>query len=109
MPYALDLLDTTHWYRQYRRLIAHRTSLHGDAIRDIDYDELVAAPRPVMERLLAFCGLPWDDALPAVPPDPHKRADAERLAGSRADLHALVGPLAPLRAPLAELRAALAR
>jgi tetratricopeptide (TPR) repeat protein len=62
MPYALDLLDTAHWYGQYRRLMAHWTSLHGDAIHDIDYDELVAAPRPVIERLLAFCGLPWDDA-----------------------------------------------
>lgn len=62
MPYALDLLDTAHWYRQYQRLMLHWKSLYGDSIRDLDYDVLVDDPRPAIERLLDDCGLPWDDA-----------------------------------------------
>ena len=61
MPYALDLLDAAHWYKQYRRLMAHWTSLYGDAIHDVDYDGLVLEPRPAIERLLEHCGLPWHD------------------------------------------------
>ena len=61
MPHALDLLDTAHWYRQYQRLMAHWKGLYGDDIHDVDYDALVSNPRPVIEALLAHCGLPWSD------------------------------------------------
>jgi Tfp pilus assembly protein PilF len=62
MPYALDLEDIAHWYRQYRRLMAHWKTLYGDDIRDVDYDALVADPRPQIEAALAHCGLAWNDA-----------------------------------------------
>ncbi|MDE2134966.1 MAG: sulfotransferase [Alphaproteobacteria bacterium] len=62
MGYALDLADTAHCYRQYRRLMAHWKSCFGADILDFDYDAFVGEPRPAVERLLAFCGLDWDDA-----------------------------------------------
>jgi tetratricopeptide (TPR) repeat protein len=62
MPYALDLADTAHWYRQYRRLMAHWKRLYPNDIFDLDYDALVADPRPAIRRLLAFCGLEWEEA-----------------------------------------------
>ncbi len=62
MSYALDLMDTGHHYTQYRRLMAHWKSLYAGDILDFDYDAFVHAPRPAIERLLAFCGLDWDDA-----------------------------------------------
>lgn len=62
MPYALDLQDIAHWYRQYRRLMAHWKSLYGADIHDVDYDALVTQPRPVIEGALAHCGLDWNDA-----------------------------------------------
>jgi tetratricopeptide (TPR) repeat protein len=61
MAYALDLDDAAHWYRHYRRLMAHWQRLYPDDILDFDYDALVADPRPQIERLLAFCGLEWRD------------------------------------------------
>jgi tetratricopeptide (TPR) repeat protein len=76
MPYALDLLDIGHYYGQYRRLMAHWHSLYGDDIIDIHYDELVREPRPVVERMLASCGLDWDDACM----DFHERANAVKTA-----------------------------
>jgi Tfp pilus assembly protein PilF len=62
IPYALDLLDIAHWYRQYARLMAHWKSLYGDDIHDVDYDTLVTDFEPTVRRLLDHCGLPWDSA-----------------------------------------------
>jgi tetratricopeptide (TPR) repeat protein len=63
MSYAMDLGHAAHWYGQYERLMAHWKALYGDDIIDVDYDELVREPRPVLERLLAFLGLDWEDGL----------------------------------------------
>lgn len=62
MSYALDLGDIGHHYREYRRLMAHWHRLYGNDILDFDYDAFVAEPRSAVERLLAFCGLPWEEA-----------------------------------------------
>jgi tetratricopeptide (TPR) repeat protein len=59
MSYALDLLDIGHYYREYRRMMAHwKTRFPGD-IFDFDYDTLVREPEPQMQKLCAFLGLPW--------------------------------------------------
>ena len=62
MPYATDLDDAAHWYREYRRLMAHWSRLYADDIFHLDYDALVAEPRPTIAALLDFCGLEWRDA-----------------------------------------------
>ena len=59
--YACDLSDIGHYYGQYRRLMAHWKALYPDDILDFGYDGFVAEPRPALERLLAFLGLPWDE------------------------------------------------
>jgi len=87
MPYALDLLDTAHRFRQHERLMAHWRSLHGADIHEFDYDRLVKEPRPVIEDLLAHCGLPWDAACLEF----HLTATAARTPGAwqlREPLHA---------------------
>jgi tetratricopeptide (TPR) repeat protein len=61
MSYALDLGDIAHYYQEYRRLSAHWKTLFGDDILDFDYDVFVREPRSSIERLLAFCGLDWDE------------------------------------------------
>ncbi|MFO1187228.1 MAG: sulfotransferase [Alphaproteobacteria bacterium] len=61
LAYARDLVDIGHYYREYRRLMAHWKALYSADILDFDYDAFVREPRPSLERLLAFCGLPWDD------------------------------------------------
>ena len=59
MAYALDLKDAAHWYDQYERLMAHWKSLYPDDIFDVDYDELVRSPEPLLKRLFAFLGIEW--------------------------------------------------
>ena len=44
MSYALDLMDTGHFYRQYRRLMAHWKLLFAAGIIEFDYDRFVRAP-----------------------------------------------------------------
>ena len=61
MAYGSDLSDAAHWYGEYQRLMAHWAALYPHDIFNLDYDALVANPQPVIERLLAFCGLSWDD------------------------------------------------
>jgi Sulfotransferase family/Tetratricopeptide repeat len=62
MPWALDLRDIGHYFRQYRRLMAHWQSLYGEAILEFNYDDLVGDPRPAVQRLLEFCDLEWSEA-----------------------------------------------
>jgi predicted TPR repeat methyltransferase len=61
MAYALDLEDAAHWYGEHLRLMAHWKALYPKDVLDVDYDALVREPRPVIERMLSFCGLGWED------------------------------------------------
>lgn len=57
MSYALDLMDVGHYFREYRRLMAHWKSRFAADIFDFDYDALVREPQPTLQRLCAFLGL----------------------------------------------------
>jgi Flp pilus assembly protein TadD len=57
----------------YRRLTDHwRSVLPADRFIEVDYEELTRAPEPVIRRIVASCGLPWDDA--CVRPEQNPRA-----------------------------------
>jgi tetratricopeptide (TPR) repeat protein len=64
MSYAVDLMDIGHYYREYRRLMAHWKTQFAADIFDFDYDGLVGDPTPAMERLCAFLGLEWNGYMP---------------------------------------------
>ena len=61
MSYALELRDIGHYYRQYRRLMAHWQTLYAEDILDFDYDAFVRDPKPAAQRLFEFVGLEWQD------------------------------------------------
>ncbi|MBV8103115.1 MAG: sulfotransferase [Hyphomicrobiales bacterium] len=61
--YGGDRGDLVFFFRQYQRLMAHwRQVLPPDRLIDVDYEELVADPEPQARRLIAACGLEWNDA-----------------------------------------------
>lgn len=62
MAYATDLADIAHYIGQQQRLMRHWQSCYGDDILAFAYDSFVREPRAAAEKLLAFCGLPWDEA-----------------------------------------------
>lgn len=59
--YAANLEDTAHYYGQYRRLMQHWEQLFPGQVHTVNYDVLVREPRPVVQGLLAYCGLPWHE------------------------------------------------
>jgi hypothetical protein len=108
MSYALDLLDTGHFYRQYRAVMAHWKKLYGGAIVDFDYDAFVRAPESTAAALFAALGLSWDPRLLEIPPAarPIRTASAAQV---REPLYRhSSGRARHYRAELAELREYLA-
>jgi tetratricopeptide (TPR) repeat protein len=50
------------YFRSYQRLVDHwRSVLPEDRFIGVDYEELTSAPEPVIRRIIAACGLPWDN------------------------------------------------
>jgi len=59
--FATDLEDLTHYYQEYRRLMAHwRVALPPGAILDVPYEGLVEDLEFWSRRMVEFAGLPWD-------------------------------------------------
>jgi tetratricopeptide (TPR) repeat protein len=51
------------YFRDYRRLTDHwRRVLPQDRFVEVDYEELTHQPEPVIRRMIAACGLAWNDA-----------------------------------------------
>ena len=51
------------YFRSYRRLTDHwRRVLPADRFIEVDYEDLTRAPEPAIRRIIAGCGLEWDDA-----------------------------------------------
>jgi tetratricopeptide (TPR) repeat protein len=60
--YACDRGDLVFFYRQYERLMDHwRRALPSERFTEVEYETLVADPEAETRRLIAFCGLNWDD------------------------------------------------
>jgi hypothetical protein len=57
--YDLDHLGI--YYREYERLMAHWRAVLPMPLFELRYEELTADPEAVSRRLLAYCGLEWDE------------------------------------------------
>jgi tetratricopeptide (TPR) repeat protein len=60
VPHALDLEHLGRYYRAYERLMAHWARVLPVPVFELPYEELTAEPEMVSRRLIAFCGLAWD-------------------------------------------------
>jgi len=62
-PFANDLGELGRYYRAYARLMDHwRAVLPRDTMLDVPYEEVVADFETWARRIVAHCGLAWDDA-----------------------------------------------
>jgi tetratricopeptide (TPR) repeat protein len=60
-PYATRFDDLAHYYREYRRLMAHwRATLPPGTLLELRYESLVEDPATWSRRMLAHLRLPWD-------------------------------------------------
>jgi hypothetical protein len=60
LDYANDLQSIGHYYLQYRRLMDHWRTVLRPSVMDVDYEQLVSEPEPVIGTVLDFLGLEWD-------------------------------------------------
>jgi tetratricopeptide (TPR) repeat protein len=71
--YAWDRGDLAFFYRQHERLMEHwARALPGDRFTEVQYESLIADREAETRRLIAFCGLDWDEACLA--PERNERA-----------------------------------
>ena len=63
MAFPTGGADLVAYFAAYRRLAAHwRTVLPPARYIEVEYETLTSAPEPEIRRLVASCGLAWDDA-----------------------------------------------
>ncbi|GAB4522420.1 MAG: tetratricopeptide repeat-containing sulfotransferase family protein [Amphiplicatus sp.] len=106
-PFATDLSDIAHYYGEYARIAAHWADVAGPGIAFVQYEALVADFEAEIRRLVAFCGLDWDERCleyyKAERPVLTFSATQVRKAPSKEHLHATAAYdayLAPLRESL---------
>jgi tetratricopeptide (TPR) repeat protein len=61
-PFSYDLSEIGQYYLGYRRLMAHWNTTMPDGIYELNYEALVADQLGQTRKLLAFCGLDWEEA-----------------------------------------------
>ena len=61
-PFTYSLTDLARYYRDYVELMAHFDAVLPGRVHRVIYEALVADPEAQVRRLLAHCGLPFEDA-----------------------------------------------
>ncbi len=60
-PFTYDLSDLSRYYVAWDRLMRHWESVIGDAWLSVSYEELVADQERVSRKMVAHCGLEWEE------------------------------------------------
>jgi len=60
-PFSYDLAEIGGYYLAYRRLMAHWRTSMPETLHELSYEALIADQLGETRRLLAFCGLEWED------------------------------------------------
>ncbi len=61
MTFAFNLVEIGRYYRDYERLMEHWREVLHNPMLEVQYEELVADLENETRRMLAFCGLEWDE------------------------------------------------
>jgi hypothetical protein len=61
VDFAWSLSDIGVYHRSYQKLMAHWSRVLPLPIHEISYEELIQNQEAVTRKLLAFCGLDWDE------------------------------------------------
>jgi Flp pilus assembly protein TadD len=63
LPFPTGGEELVMYYRCYQRLTDHwRNVLPADRFLEVDYEDLTREPEPGIRRIIAACGLEWNDA-----------------------------------------------
>jgi tetratricopeptide (TPR) repeat protein len=59
--FAFDLADIGRYYRDYAELMAHFDAVQPGRVHRVFYENMVVDPEREIRRLLAYCGLPFEE------------------------------------------------
>jgi tetratricopeptide (TPR) repeat protein len=62
IPFTRQQEDFAKYHRNYERVMAHWRQVLPVQMLEIDYEDMVADTEAVSRRLIAHCGLDWDDS-----------------------------------------------
>jgi hypothetical protein len=106
-PFSYDLTDIARYYVAYAKLMAHwRATLPG-VIHELAYEDLIADQIGETQKLLAYCGLEWQDACAAFHQNPAATTTASASQVRRPLYDSSVAQWVNYESELAPLRAAL--
>lgn len=61
VPFSYDLQEMGRFYRDYHELMAHTDAVLPGRVHRVHYEALVADPESEVRRLLAYCGLDFEE------------------------------------------------
>lgn len=108
-PFSYRQIELADYALAFRRLARHwTTTLPADVLLEVSYEDIVNDQAAASRRIIAFAGLPWDDAVLRFHQSPAPSATASAVQVRRPIYASSVGKwrrhadrLAPLRARLA--------
>ncbi len=62
-PFSYDFYDLAHYYGQYDRLMKHWDKVLPGKILRVNYEQVVGDLETQAKRLIAHCGLAWEDQI----------------------------------------------
>jgi len=65
------------YYRDYVELVAHFDKVLPGRVHRVFHEHMIRDPETEIRRLLAYCGLPFEEILPALLRDKAHRADIQ--------------------------------
>lgn len=109
LNFAYDLAELGRYYRGYERLMAHwRDVLPDGALLEVHYEDVVDDLERQARRIVAFCGLEWNDACIDFSSVKRPVRTASAVAVRQPLYRSAVGRAGPYRAELEPLRRELA-
>ena len=59
-PYSYDLVELANYFVEYRKLVSHWQEVMPGAMHVVRYEEIVTNPQPIIEDLLEYCSLSFE-------------------------------------------------
>ena len=95
--FTYDMTELATYYRQYHETMKHWHEVLPGKVLDVHYEETVTDLETQVRRILAHCGLPFEEACVRFHETQRAGQDRELRAGPPAALHRRARLLAPLR------------
>jgi len=61
-PFSYDLLELANYFIAYKKLVDHWQDVMPGVMHVVSYEDLASDPEPVIEDLLQYCGLSFEEA-----------------------------------------------